>query len=593
MGEHASSKHKKHGDHHRHHHHHDNTKGNHRGAASTPDSSLMEDSFQARPTNRLGKDHKIKADGDTWQEMMAVCEAPEGSNEEKGTLVIRSYYQNSRTNERVWDEPPSGATNIIPANEEVRRMANLQLEELHLVKKGGKNKKKDKKKGNFMGKLFGLPSGNKKTDKKKEKRRIEYKPGSQMYAKQAQNDTEDALMQQAIAASIAESNGETYVQPPPQQQSSLDDEMAMAQALSMSAAEQEASENALAHALSLSAAEHDDSAATSQKPLLMAPQGHQGTTTQRNHHHQALTEEEILAQVMEQSKLETKRGEGDLLNIGPPPPMNPFDTPASIEDRKMPASGPAVNQDEMYQMQLMERQLLEVQQLQQQQMQQQQFASMPYAGAPAAAASNQHPGNQYAASSNAAAAASASQYAAAMTSSSTPATAAPTMKAPPSYATNLSNPANPPPSNYQTNTAYGGGASSSSSPTYPQQQEQQQLRIPVNAPSMPNVALKPPPRVPAILPDASPFASTAPILGSLKGAPKSAMFDPYSKDAAAKARPPSAATPPANTRNGSGLQKMKDSSSTGDDNQSSHSRKMSLFKRNKASSKVQDKAGLV
>ena len=96
-------------------------------------SSPDENAFEARPTNRLGKDHKIVADGDTWQEMMAVCEPRNYKKNNDGSgpsLVIRSYYQNTRTGKRVWDEPPSGATNIIPASEEMRKMATLQLNEL-------------------------------------------------------------------------------------------------------------------------------------------------------------------------------------------------------------------------------------------------------------------------------------------------------------------------------------------------------------------------------------------------------------------------------------------------------------------------------
>lgn len=562
------------------------SKGSHRGGASE-----MEDSFQARPTNRMGKDHKIQADGDTWREMMAVCEAPEGTNEnENGQLVIRSYYQNSRTGERVWDEPPSGATNIIPASDEVRRMATIQLDELHVVKKGGK--KTPQKKKTLMDRLFG---NNKKKEKKK-RGRIEYKPGSQMYANKAKQDTEDALMQEAIAASIAESKGETYVRPPQEQQSSLEEEMAMAQALSMSAAERDAEENALAHALSLSVAEHESVQTPRPEPqihippTLTEPQIHIPPTEDLSNI--PPTEEEILARVMEQSKLETKRGEGDLLNypsdnLNMTAAVNPFDTPASPDDRKMPASG-SHNQHQMHQ-----------------QLQQQQFPSMastalPFASAPVASmppptasASAPNPSAQYAATSNAAAAASASQYAAAMAAAAAP----PTMKAPPSYSMTPANSA-PPPS-YPNNTApnivqsYGGPpppppstttTTTTKSPTYPPPT----MRIPVNAPPIPNTNLKPPPAPGA---DATPF-NTAPVFNSHASRPTSptppSMFDPYSKDHANEPSSGGASTnkPPSSPADG-GLQKMEGSSDA--------SRKMSIFKKRKssASTKVQDKAGLV
>jgi hypothetical protein len=124
-------------------------------------------------TNRLGKkrtDELIRADGDTWQEYLAVSEKAHttrysnastrggalsffgkknkkkhssnstsnvATNKTNGSsssnLTIRSYFQNLRTGKKVWDEPPSGASITVPASEEMRRMAELQLDELHVV----------------------------------------------------------------------------------------------------------------------------------------------------------------------------------------------------------------------------------------------------------------------------------------------------------------------------------------------------------------------------------------------------------------------------------------------------------------------------
>ena len=128
-----------------------------------------------RPTvsNRLGKkrtDELIQADGDTWQEYLAVSEKANntsssnaskrgsalsffgkknkkkqssnstsnaannnGNGNTSSNLIIRSYFQNQRTGKKVWDEPPSGASMTVPASEEMRRMAELQLDELHVV----------------------------------------------------------------------------------------------------------------------------------------------------------------------------------------------------------------------------------------------------------------------------------------------------------------------------------------------------------------------------------------------------------------------------------------------------------------------------
>jgi hypothetical protein len=45
-------------------------------------------------------------------------------------LTIRPYFQSQRTGQRVWDEPPSGASTIVYATPEARRMAHAQLEEM-------------------------------------------------------------------------------------------------------------------------------------------------------------------------------------------------------------------------------------------------------------------------------------------------------------------------------------------------------------------------------------------------------------------------------------------------------------------------------
>jgi len=47
-------------------------------------------------------------------------------------LTLRSYFQSKSTGQRVWDEPPSGASNVVYASEEVRRMALIQMEDLQV-----------------------------------------------------------------------------------------------------------------------------------------------------------------------------------------------------------------------------------------------------------------------------------------------------------------------------------------------------------------------------------------------------------------------------------------------------------------------------
>jgi hypothetical protein len=261
------------------------------------------DDFRARPTTRLGRDHKIEADGDTWQELMAVCEAESGG--ESGNLAIRSYYQNDRTNERVWDEPPSGATRIVPANEEMRRMAQMQLNEMHLIVPD----KKEKKKKGLLKKVFGKKKKQNEGDPK-ELPKIQYKPNSQMYAKRALQDTEEGLIEAAIIASITECQDGTlsHTQGMTKEE---EEQLAMATALSMSEV--------------------------------------QGASEDQHQSEERESEEEMLARVMEQSKIETKvKRDPDLLGLeGPVPNFQVSPSSSSgyphqrsevaLDDRKMPA----------------------------------------------------------------------------------------------------------------------------------------------------------------------------------------------------------------------------------------------------------------
>jgi len=218
-------------------------------------------------TNRLGKkqtDRLIRADGDTWHEFFAVSEKPNhantsnassrssrfllfGKNDKKkenskkkstrsksnlndngdgNNLIIRSYYQNNRTGKKVWDEPPSGASKIVPASQEMRRMAELQLDELYVVtdstdfqdfsestSSSGRSKSRTS--------LFRRANSNASNSvssgsSKSASRRIRYKPNSHLYPltasvkshKSGERDTiNDQQLQEAIDRSIAETTG--------------------------------------------------------------------------------------------------------------------------------------------------------------------------------------------------------------------------------------------------------------------------------------------------------------------------------------------------------------------------------------------------
>lgn len=152
-----------------------NSGGNNTEKASPSDG----DDFNARRSSRVAAG-RYEADNDNWTEALAVCEIPikpgygdkpassSSSNDKKNgggggilrkfkssisnssdskdeelqspieadiaaasqRLTLRPYFQSQNTGQRVWDEPPSGASNIIYATPEARKMAQAQLEEM-------------------------------------------------------------------------------------------------------------------------------------------------------------------------------------------------------------------------------------------------------------------------------------------------------------------------------------------------------------------------------------------------------------------------------------------------------------------------------
>ena len=205
-----------------------------------PSRRTDSDGFEARPSTRVRD--VAEADNDTWQETLAVVEGADGK------LVVRSFYQSKQTGRREWDEPPSGATHIRAATDEMRKMANLQLTEMQVVTGAIDNNNKvpaspnnnPKKKKGFSLNPFKKNKKDKNNDK--ERRKIQYKSGSQFAVKKHPGHGEDAQLQEAIAMSLAEARGEEYVPGAAAAGRSGiddedDDEIAMAKALSMSEAE--------------------------------------------------------------------------------------------------------------------------------------------------------------------------------------------------------------------------------------------------------------------------------------------------------------------------------------------------------------------
>ena len=153
--------------------------------------------------------------------------------------MVRSCFRNQRTKERVWDEPPSGASNIKFATNEQRAKAQEKMTELQLtldmippeegVEVAQEVPAKKEKKGGFF----------RKFTKKKEK------PHYQI------NESQDVNLQRAIARSMADFHGQSDTDEPviyfdtesPSQRTPKtkakrdvadDDDLALAKALSMS-----------------------------------------------------------------------------------------------------------------------------------------------------------------------------------------------------------------------------------------------------------------------------------------------------------------------------------------------------------------------
>lgn len=146
--------------------------------SSSITSPTSVDEYTSRRSSRVAADRYV-ADEDNWVEALAVCESPtaptvekkktsaiglfrkfksstsstssaavqndtiidsmtDGDNDDNDDdiaaasqrLTIRPYFQSQRTGQRVWDEPPSGASTIVYATPEARRMAYAQLEEM-------------------------------------------------------------------------------------------------------------------------------------------------------------------------------------------------------------------------------------------------------------------------------------------------------------------------------------------------------------------------------------------------------------------------------------------------------------------------------
>lgn len=231
--------------------------------------------YEARRSQRVSVG-LATSDGDIWQENLAVCEGSTSDGEPR--LVIRSYFRNNRTKDRVWDEPPSGAGTVIHADQATRSRAEQQKKELQWT-------------------LDMIPPEVDETDENNSDEKIETPKKKGIFGRFSRNNKKkvtkdvdnarDLNLQRAIARSMADQIGGYRESSSSEPVIYYDDE-----APSDSIGQQQQ--------LDQNFNKHDDEDIELAKVLSMSVE-----TAQQN----TMTEEEILQKVLEQSREEARMNE--------------------------------------------------------------------------------------------------------------------------------------------------------------------------------------------------------------------------------------------------------------------------------------------
>mmetsp|Transcript_7354 Transcript_7354/g.9358 ORF Transcript_7354/g.9358 Transcript_7354/m.9358 type:complete len:108 (+) Transcript_7354:301-624(+) len=74
----------------------------------------QEEEYVPKRSRRVSFKKTAPADGDTWVEYVVIID--------KQSIETRSYFRSKNTDKCVWDEPPSGASNIILFSDRRRRI---------------------------------------------------------------------------------------------------------------------------------------------------------------------------------------------------------------------------------------------------------------------------------------------------------------------------------------------------------------------------------------------------------------------------------------------------------------------------------------
>ena len=216
-------------------------------------SKPKQEKFSPQQSTRVST--VLTSDNDIWTEYLAVVEMLDPSKRNgKYHLQIRSFFESSNTGKKAWDEPPSGATNIIWASEEARNLAELQLKDVKIIDNvnsvtlGMDNSKtlqaepnnSDKKPKSWKGKINSLFKKNKKDGSSDYNKIFTYEKGSytDVFSAKSKNskpndemDINDVNLQIGMAESIAKTEAKVPL-------STEDEDLEMAKALSLSEAHQ-------------------------------------------------------------------------------------------------------------------------------------------------------------------------------------------------------------------------------------------------------------------------------------------------------------------------------------------------------------------
>ncbi|GKZ01527.1 hypothetical protein MPSEU_001103300 [Mayamaea pseudoterrestris] len=176
-------------------------KGKLQKPAASPSPQDSSSSYVPRQSNRVAANQTPLSDGDVWNECLSVCEGATPSGAPK--LMVRSYFRNQRTQQKVWDEPPSGASSVKFASSDKRAKAQAKLNELQTTLDMIPPDSDENEQG-WKQVQHTLPSSNKKETKGGFFRKLIKKKEKPIYQI---NESQDINLQRAIAQSMVDFHG--------------------------------------------------------------------------------------------------------------------------------------------------------------------------------------------------------------------------------------------------------------------------------------------------------------------------------------------------------------------------------------------------